>query len=288
MRRLKGVLKGWLLRLSLALPPRAGMYLINRSPFWGRPVLDYLEFHLADHCNLNCAGCLHYAPFAEPHLADAASFRRDLSRLAILFSNVRHVRLMGGEPLLHPDAADFVKIARETFPASSIRVVTNGVKLAPPIDEPVARLLSAMAESHVGIDWTKYPPLAGRDADIRRVCDDAGVDLRVTENSLFMARLRPEGGSGIRRAFKWCRHRLYCPILKDGRIYLCAPACYAAFYNKRAGTRIPEELGIDIHSASAKDIMLYLMSPSFSCSHCAEGMRQFAWKGNAKPEDWVL
>lgn len=30
-----------------------------------KPSLDYVEFHLADHCNLNCRGCGHFSPIAD-------------------------------------------------------------------------------------------------------------------------------------------------------------------------------------------------------------------------------
>ena len=288
MRRLKGIVIRWLYRLCTILPPRVGMYILNRTLPWGRPTLDYLEIHLADQCNLNCAGCLHYAPFADRRFASIEVVRRDFTRLKAIFGNVRHIRLMGGEPLLHPEAKEFVEAARSAFPRSAIRVVTNGLKLLPPLDEPVRQLLEAMRECRVGMDWTEYPPLSGRGQEIRDVCSKAGIDLRITRGSTFMARLRPNGTSGIRRVFHWCRRRLYCPVLDNGRIYTCASARYAGYYNRRAGTHIHEERGIDIHKATAKDILFYLMCPSFSCAYCAEGMRQFPWKGDARPEDWVL
>lgn len=288
MRRLKGIVLGWLYRVSLALPPKVGMYVLNCTFPWGRPTLDYLELHLADQCNLNCAGCLHYAPFAERRFADVESVRRDLARLRGVFSNIRHIRLMGGEPLLNPEAAEFVGIARASFPKSAIRVVTNGLKLVPPLDASIVGLLKVMKDTNVGVDWTKYPPVSGSEDEIKLICAYAGVDLRITENTTFMARLLPNGGAGVLRSFRWCRGRLYCPVLDNGRIYTCAPARYAGYYNSRAGTHIPVERGIDIHKATAKEIMFYLMSPSFSCSYCADGMRQFPWKGDAKPEDWVL
>ena len=288
MRKLKGIVLGWIYRVSGALPPKIGMYLLNRSLPWGRPVLDYLELHLADHCNLNCAGCLHYAPFAERRFADVEEVRRDFARLRDLFSNIRHVRLMGGEPLLHPDSAEFVKIVRTAFPKSAVRVVTNGIKLVPPLDDSVRKLLETMGRLKVGLDWTKYPPVAKHESEIQSLCAQTGVNLRITENSTFMARLLLKGGSGALRAFCWCRKRMYCPILDNGRVYICAPARYANYYNNRSGSHIPVEHGKDIYTSSAKEIMFYLMSPSFSCCHCAEGMRRFSWKGDAQPEDWLF
>ena len=142
MRKLKCILLGWLYWLSARIHPRYGMYLLNRSLPFGRPVLDYLEFHLADHCNLNCAGCLHYAPFADRRFADLETIRRDFKRLKELFSNIRHIRILGGEPLLYPDVGEVVKTVRAAFPRSKVRVVTNGVVLNDDADGKIRSLLS--------------------------------------------------------------------------------------------------------------------------------------------------
>ena len=47
-----------------------------------RTVLMHLEFHLADHCNLNCQCCDHFAPIADNYFLDLDEFERDMSRLA--------------------------------------------------------------------------------------------------------------------------------------------------------------------------------------------------------------
>ncbi len=248
--------------------------------------MDYLEFHLADHCNLNCSGCTHYAPYAEKRFADVEEVRRDFGRLKELFANIRHIRIMGGEPFLHSEVEGFVRLTREAFPKSSIRVVTNGLKLLEK-GGGMAKILSCLKECGVGIDWTCYPPVAGRKDDIRKICEDAGVSLRISENDTFWARLKVDGGVNPAESFRWCRKRIDCPLLDSGRIYLCAQAHFADYYNRAAGTKIPVDEGIDIYKASAKEILLYLMRPSQSCAYCDAGARYFAWKGDAKPEDWL-
>ena len=151
MRKLKGFLLGCIYRVAVRLPQTWAVLLVNRTWPWGRPVLDYLEFHLADHCNLNCAGCTHFAPFADRKFVDVESLRRDMSRLKAIFRNIRHLRIMGGEPLLHPDAAACVRLVREAFPHSSIRLVTNGLKLLDRSDESVSAVLATLKESGVRI-----------------------------------------------------------------------------------------------------------------------------------------
>ena len=272
---------------AFAMSPRIGMYVRNRTLPWGHPTIAYLEFSLAEHCNMNCAGCLHYAPMAERRLANLESLRRDFARLSELFGNIRQIRIMGGEPLLHPQADEAVRIVRSAFPKSRLSVVTNGLRLLGGLDDGIVRLLAAMHDADAAIDWTVYPPVAGRADEITSVCRMAGVRLNVESKPEFLARVLPKGGAGIRRSFRWCRERFFCPLLDDGRIYTCAPARYAEYYNKAAGTKIPSERGIDIGAASAKDILYYLMCPAFACSFCAEGARSFEWKANGTPSDWL-
>ena len=65
----------------------------------------YLDIHVVDHCNLRCAGCLHFAPLATEHFIDLAAYDRDLEMLAAVEGIEGYfdcICLMGGEPLLHP------------------------------------------------------------------------------------------------------------------------------------------------------------------------------------------
>ena len=287
MRKLKSIVLGWIYSIAAHLPPSMSIWVVNRSLPVGRPVLDYLEFHLADHCNLNCAGCTHFAPYADRRFADLREVRRDFLRLKELFSNIRHIRIMGGEPLLHSEAAEFARMVHEAFPRSSVRLVTNGIKLLDGNDPGVAKALAALKETGTGVDWTCYPPMEGRREEIVRVCEEAGVDLRITENDTFWARLRVKGDADPAESFRWCRKCTYCPIMDGGRIYVCAQARYARYYNRAAGTALVEDEGIDIHGASAREMLEYLMRPSKACAFCDAGARHFAWKGDAHPEDWL-
>jgi molybdenum cofactor biosynthesis enzyme MoaA len=74
-----------------------------------RPSLRYVEYHLVEHCNLDCTGCGHFSPFAQEQFADPRSFEKDPAQLARLFGNIGKIRLMGGEPLLHPEPGAFLQ-----------------------------------------------------------------------------------------------------------------------------------------------------------------------------------
>jgi molybdenum cofactor biosynthesis enzyme MoaA len=50
-------------------------------------ILPYLEFHLTDHCNLNCKGCSHFCSIANENYLSMESFLKDMKRLSEIFRN---------------------------------------------------------------------------------------------------------------------------------------------------------------------------------------------------------
>jgi molybdenum cofactor biosynthesis enzyme MoaA len=94
--------------LEKLLNKMRGTFIENFFLLFQKPELKYLELHLTDHCNLNCKGCGHYSPIAQENFASFVEFKKDMLRLGHLFRNIQIIRLMGGEPLLHPDVAFFL------------------------------------------------------------------------------------------------------------------------------------------------------------------------------------
>ena len=285
MRRLKLLVAQMANRLSVRLPPSIGRWLRNRSWPSRRPVLHYLEFHLADHCNMNCGGCTHYAPMADRWFADVGRVTADFARLKELFRNIRHVRVMGGEPLLHPDCTRFLHVVRDAFPNTRLELVTNGLLLA---GQPES-FWAACRETGTIISLSVYPPLRGRTDDIFAKCRAERVPIEPKDSSMFMTHYVPDGNVDVREAFRFCRgESFFCPILREGRIYNCAMGCYAKYWNRVAPTPFPAEEGMELASATGAGILLYLMRPIPACAHCSPTARNFTWRnGASKLEDWI-
>src|ERR1051325_4405994 len=94
----------------------------------GRILREALEYSVVDHCNLRCAGCDHAAPHVDKRVADPEAFAADLNALRPHL-HVRVVRLLGGEPLLHPALDAIVRAARNAEVADQIMLWTNGLLL---------------------------------------------------------------------------------------------------------------------------------------------------------------
>lgn len=253
-----------------------------------KPELPYLELHLTDHCNLNCKGCGHFSPIASPYYADIVQYERDMKRLSRLFYNIRTIRLMGGEPLLHPDAACFIAVTRNSFPSAGIRLVTNGILLKAVPEN----FWTTCRDTHTAIDLTVYPSLRSRLKDLRSLCESKGVSLNPSEVvDLFHARMNLRGSSDERDSFSACRSIFYCPFLQNGRLYHCGLPALIHHFNERFNYRIPADAGIDIHSRfkSGRKILQLLERPIVNCKYCSSDIAQFAWTQSSKrPEEWDI
>ena len=88
------------------------------------------EVHIVEHCNLNCKQCAHFSPLAEKSYLPVERYERDCRRLSELFrGEMSSILLLGGEPLLHPQITEIMRVTREAFPVGRIRIVTNGILL---------------------------------------------------------------------------------------------------------------------------------------------------------------
>ena len=114
--------------------------------------IPLIEYHLVNHCNLNCKGCAHFAPLAKPWFADINEFEKDLKQLSSKVI-IDKLTLFGGEPLLNNDIDKFLIVARKILPNTDISVLTNGVLLL----KKIGNLAKIMKDNCIYMDITCYP-----------------------------------------------------------------------------------------------------------------------------------
>jgi hypothetical protein len=249
----------------------------------GRPVLPYVEVHLTDHCNLNCRACGHYSPLAVERYADLAKFGDDLRRLIELFYRIEVLRLMGGEPLLHPQISEALGIARARLPKTDIRLVTNGVLLSR-MDANFWRICSS---NRIRIDVTRYP-IALDYEQCRALAAAMEVAIDISEQRTeFLAFMNLRGNSDPAAAWNACRTFANCPFLQDGVLYSCSMSATVAYFNAAFGASVPARGGISIHDSAitADRILAELDRPVAACRYCATEYRKFPWAISAKKVD---
>lgn len=246
-----------------------------------------IEYHLCEHCNLNCAGCDHFSPLAEKVFADLDSFTNDMRRLQILLNgSMRYIRLLGGEPLLNEKVGNFIDIARRYFPKAKIEIVTNGTLL----DKMDKQFWKNCREKKVTILVTKYPINVAYDKMKNLACTE-NVEYKYTsftdeshENivkKMYRYPLDIEGRQNTRKSFAHCECANNYAFLKNGRIYACPICASIGHFNKYFGYNlaITEKDYIDIYETNNKhNIFRFLSKPIPFCRYCNVDKRKFGFE----------
>ena len=87
--------------------------------------ISNLEIHLVHACNLACESCSHYSNQGHKGILSLADAERWM-RLWNHRLNPGNFAMLGGEPTIHPDLAEFVPLARRYWPRAHLKIVTNG------------------------------------------------------------------------------------------------------------------------------------------------------------------
>lgn len=250
-------------------------------------ILPYLEFHLTDHCNMNCKGCTHFCPIAEENYLTLESYVKDIKRLSEIFTNILRIRIMGGEPLLHPLVSEFVKVTRQFFPISVISVVTNGILLPTMTSD----FYETMKKNNICLDISAYPIIID-DLPVKTVyAAQYGIVMTWREITGFCKFIDTSGTIDGNKSFAECWAN-DCTFLRNGKIYVCCLPALSYIANKRFGWNIPSDGFIDIHqNVSARDILDFLKRPSPACSYCygyGSNATWFSWSvSKREPHEWL-
>ncbi len=259
-------------------------------------ILKNLEYHLAEHCNLNCKNCDHFSPLAESCLAKIEDFEKDIKRFAQLSKQkLKKLNLLGGEPLLNPQIIDFMRIARENFPKSNIQIITNGILL----NQQDENFWKSCRKYNIKIVVTKYPLNIDFDK-AKNTARKYGVKFkffgktgRVIKTSYHIP-LDLNGTQNPAENFVNCFHANTCVMLKNSKIYPCTVAPNIEHFNKYFGYDIPltDKDGIDIHQTSSIDEVLeFIAKPIPFCKYCNVKCRTFKhdWGISKKQiEEWSI
>ena len=250
-----------------------------------RPTLDVC---VVGHCNLNCVSCSYFSPLSGREFLSLADYGRSLALLAQIEGVEEFfdaICLMGGEPLLHPGLADFVRATRKHLPRIAIRVVTNGTLLEQAPDELWEALSSAQAKLlitpyPVGVDHERLVAQAA----VKGVRATLGGGLAKDENGrayFLRTPLDPNGACEPTEAFVSCPMGGVIMQLRDGRIYPCATGALLERLNERFGTCFErgEEDSLDVASIkSAEEIDAFRRRPKSICRYCAQALTtRVAW-----------
>ena len=192
-----------------------------------------LEMNVSYGCNLKCEYCTHLGRFMKGIVP--------LDELLLWYQSwntkIRpsNVRIMGGEPLLHPELEQIIYETREHWQDSQVELITNGLllpKMRPSIFCALKEINAVVTVSR-HFDDPYYNPMlqAGIDA-LRKY----GIEPNVTQSNWFWMKCYriDERGRTIpfqsdpEKAWKICYVKNMCTTLIDNCLYRCPQlGCYS-------------------------------------------------------------
>ncbi len=246
-------------------PPLEREYRVSE----GRVITRSLESHIVDHCNLTCAECCSLSPLLPRRITTPDALARDLE-LATRLLAPKQFKLVGGEPLLHPELVEMLRVARRSGIAPRISLTTNGLLLP--------RMPDAAWEELNALTISRYPSPALPEetiALVERKALEFGVRVNWKQQDRFVIMSlddpredREETAAIYERC--WLRER--CHLVHDGRFYTCTRPMH--FHGLLGEHQDFSADGLDLAAcASAEGLLEYLARPAplAACSRCAGG-----------------
>ena len=241
-------------------------YRLVGGKIWARKC----ELDPVEHCNLSCRACSHLSPIQPRRIVEPDDVERDL-RLLGRHYHARWIRLVGGEPLLHPNLVEVVRAARRSGLGDGVSIVTNGV-LLPGSPDSLWQAVDA-------IEVSLYPGKSlseDEQAVCRRRARAHGVDLRLVRVSRFRESYSELGTDNTHltaRIYGSCRiaHQWQCHTVAGGHFFKCPPA-YFLPRTLRPGSHdlLADGIRLDRRSTLADELLAYLNDrrPLRSCANC--------------------
>ena len=190
-----------------------------------------LEINVSYGCNLKCRYCVHFC--------DTMTGFVSLEELSVWLQTWRnkispsHVRLIGGEPLLHPDLETIIRMVRNTWQATRIDLVTNGLLLSQKAE--ILHLLRQVG-GHVFISrHFNHPEYLQRFELAVKTLQEHQVPFTVytSDQEWHKYYEYDENNQPVpyesdpNKAWGNCSTKNICPTLLDNQIYKCQHLAYA-------------------------------------------------------------
>lgn len=237
-------------------------------------MINYIETHLVEHCNLKCRGCSHFSGLAQPYFKSHDDFNKEFQALSNLTNhNIQTIRLMGGEPLLHPHLIDFCKTARALFPRSEIVLVSNGILLHQLSDEMIQELnwyQIALCVSNYGINID------------REKMNQFKIHYFHDKNDMYNISLDLEGAQNPIASFNGCdlvQGGWY--FFKNYRLYQCCIMANIDYFINHFDVGINyslDDISIDIRNHSLEEVEKFLRTPHDACRYCDTARRHNSYQ----------
>lgn len=238
--------------------------------------IGHLDLNIVEHCNMTCVNCSHASPVAAPWSMTLETIERDLLALKPIL-RCRNLNLVGGEPLLHKQLVEIMRLVKSIRIDETTCVITNGTLLP----RMGAEFWSELEYLSISV-YPTLPPANVNLAESKSREFAFGLGTRVFTDFHRQFRNEPNDGSH----FASCHWKSDCFTVHEGHFYLCPQS---AFFPKRF-TGAPENIdGYPLAEVSEEGLQLFIERtvPLTACRICmANEMKSAPWQ-EATRKEWL-
>lgn len=227
-----------------------------------------IDLPIIDKCNIGCECCSHYAPLAHDaqpvDLADLAASVTLLSEKCR--SAINQVNILGGEPLLHDNLPEIIRMVHGNFPWAIRFVVSNMLLFGLRKD----KLLPVMKETETWFGYSEY--WCNGNAIQHAIQQSEGVPIvRFGDSPAAFHKVLKSETPDFETSGKRNCAESSCLTLIGNRVYLCSSTPYLNYLNNAFGTNLhPGKFDyIELDDVErAAEILLFAVLPHPFCRHC--------------------
>ncbi len=238
-----------------------------------------LEIIVSDHCNLQCAGCDHFASIAYPHFLTAKECEKQMILLKKKLPILNTFLLSGGEPLINPEILNICEIIRTYFENAKIKILTNGLALKDFNEQE----LQYFKKLNIHFLISKYPVNFDYNKQIIRLKEnDIIVKIKSEKSNFIGTQINPLGTENINHFFNCVRYTKPYFILKDYKIYQCPFSCCSkqiTYINSKIIIPDTKKDYLDIRDSNfnLKKLLNFKKKPKDKCRFCQDSNDIFIW-----------
>lgn len=230
----------------------------------------HIEYCITDICNRNCAACSHLAPLAKaPNFVSVEEFTRVTAMLRQALPEIHTFWLTGGEPTLHPQYMELLKIARQIYTDCYIGIYTNGSTLKN--KETDAAFWEFVRER--GIVWGVT--LYGEEREyFESLFSRHGClkNLAIVQGGRYFLNLTnySKNQAITKEKYEQCGWERGKINVRNGKIYNCASSEFVDLFNGYFGAKlkISETDYLNIDETLTKERIDKFRNPIPFCGHC--------------------
>lgn len=184
----------------------------------GKIILPRVELVITTKCNLNCKDCANLIPcYKAPKSFPLSELRKEMDALALVLAGIGELKIMGGEPFLHPELGEILNMVAKYKIKKSITLTTNGTII------PSLELMDIIIKNNVRINVSGYEISKKKAAIFMNILANNGIyyeyyeDMRWKDYGNLNSRGRNK--NELKEIFSNCSPS--CLTYIHGKLHMC-------------------------------------------------------------------